>query len=508
LERLWAREASTHRRARKPAMPASPLGGYGTGSVSPTNYADGKLWSVQLYAASGAGVSISSLSPVAGSILNFYTDANLLGYAGEFNSDGTAATVSTATTGGLSPTGQMVAPFSVPVGSPATLAIAAWYNGNGAYTNFNAALAAGVPVGLSTTGSENLGGDPDTIPDLPDGITSFSLASTLNVTDPPSISAQPTNLLILAGATAAFEVTATGPAPLSFQWSLNGANISGAGTSNYAMLSVRTNDAGNYSVLVNNDAGGAESSNAALAVVSSPTSQTAYAGSTATFTVSAIGPGTFYYQWQVNGSNLAGATSSTLVLEGISDTNAGTYSAVVSNSFGSVTTSAAILTVNDNPFFASSPQSQTVFIGGGATFTAAVYGAPPFVYQWYFNGSPLGSAGSGSNVAPLVLTDIGTNGTGEYWVEVVNGFSSQSSEHALLSVIVPPNLTLELSAGYPLLTLSGSPGSNFFVQYSTNLQGADWTQLLSLTNLPSSPFQFLDPAEAAQPDRFYRAVMH
>jgi hypothetical protein len=50
-------------------------------------------------------------------------------------------------------------------------------------------------------------------------------------------------------------------------------------------------------------------------------------------------------------------------------------------------------------------------------------------------------------------------------------------------------------------------GSNFVVQYSTNLAGSNWTHLLSLTNLAFSPYLFLDSSGVGQPARFYRAFM-
>jgi hypothetical protein len=68
-------------------------------------------------------------------------------------------------------------------------------------------------------------------------------------------------------------------------------------------------------------------------------------------------------------------------------------------------------------------------------------------------------------------------------------------------------LVLQLWAGYPVLNLDGMLSSSFVVQYSTNLAGTNWINLLSLTNLPSSPYLFLDPAGDAQPVRFYRAFM-
>ena len=90
---------------------------------------------------------------------------------------------------------------------------------------------------------------------------------------------------------------------------------------------------------------------------------------------------------------------------------------------------------------------------------------------------------------------------------VTNSAGSVTSSNALLTVIVPPTLALQLWAGYPLLNLYGMLSSNFVVQYSTNLAGTNWMNLLSLTNLPASPYLFLDPAGDGEPARFYRAFM-
>ena len=90
---------------------------------------------------------------------------------------------------------------------------------------------------------------------------------------------------------------------------------------------------------------------------------------------------------------------------------------------------------------------------------------------------------------------------------VTNLAGSVTSSNVLLTVIVPPTLALQLWAGYPLLDLSGMLSSNFVVQYSTNLAGSNWMNLLSLPNLPGSPYLFLDPAGDGEPARFYRAFM-
>ena len=83
----------------------------------------------------------------------------------------------------------------------------------------------------------------------------------------------------------------------------------------------------------------------------------------------------------------------------------------------------------------------------------------------------------------------------------------RDGSNAFLTVIVPPTLALELWAGYPLLDLNGMLSSNFVVQYSTDLAGSNWMNLLSLSNSPASPYLFLDPAGDGEPARFYRAFM-
>jgi hypothetical protein len=52
------------------------------------------------------------------------------------------------------------------------------------------------------------------------------------------------------------------------------------------------------------------------------------------------------YQWQQNGTNIAGATNATYVINAAEASDAGTYKVVVSNSAGIVTTTGALLTVN------------------------------------------------------------------------------------------------------------------------------------------------------------------
>jgi uncharacterized lipoprotein YddW (UPF0748 family) len=83
---------------------------------------------------------------------------------------------------------------------------------------------------------------------------------------PPIIIAHPESQTVRAGSNALFSVTATGTAPLSYQWRFNGVDIDGATSSTFTRAMSTGNDSGTYSVLVTNIAGMALSSNATLMV--------------------------------------------------------------------------------------------------------------------------------------------------------------------------------------------------------------------------------------------------
>jgi hypothetical protein len=138
-----------------------------------------------------------------------------------------------------------------------------------------------------------------------------------------------------------------------------------------------------------------------------------------------------------------------------------------------------------------------------AVFNVTALGTPPPSYQWQFNDTNVAGATETSHT----ITSAQLGDAGNYSVVLSNFPGSVTSSNALLTVIVPTTLVLQLWAGYPLLNLNGMLSSNFVVQYSTNLAGSNWMNLLSVSNLPASPYLFLDPAGDGEPARFYRAFM-
>src|ERR1035441_8874243 len=114
----------------------------------------------------------------------------------------------------------------------------------------------------------------------------------------------------------------------------------------------------------------------------------------------ADGTGPLAYQWRKNGINLSdggnvsGATSSNLALTSVSQTDAASYTAVVTG-FGSVTSAppATLTLTNQPPVIAIQPQSRTSTLGTAASFSVTAIGSPPLACQWRKNGSNLSDGG-------------------------------------------------------------------------------------------------------------------
>ena len=81
-------------------------------------------------------------------------------------------------------------------------------------------------------------------------------------------------------------------------------------------------------------------------IATQPQAQTVTAGAGATFTVAANGTGPLSYQWMKGATDIAGATNASYTIAATAAADAGSYSVKVSNSVGTVTSSAAVLTVN------------------------------------------------------------------------------------------------------------------------------------------------------------------
>jgi hypothetical protein len=296
---------------------------------------------------------------------------------------------------------------------------------------------------ISSTSTSNAGSYTVVVTNSVGSATSN--AATLTVTaaaTAPTITTQPSSSSVTAGGAASFSVAASGTATLTYQWRKDGTSISGATASTYSIGSTSTSDAGSYTVVVTNSAGSATSNAATLTVTAAvvaptittqPSSSSVTSGSAASFSVAASGTATLTYQWRKDGTAISGATASTYSISSTATSDAGSYTVVVTNSAGSATSNAAVLTVNiptQAPTITTQPIASTVTAGSAASFSVVASGTAPFTYQWRKDGSPV----SGATAATYTIASAATTDAGNYTVTVTNSAGSATSNAATLTV--------------------------------------------------------------------------
>lgn len=182
---------------------------------------------------------------------------------------------------------------------------------------------------------------------------------------PPAIVYQPQSSTNFSGSPALISAVAAGQGQrsLTYQWLKNGAFYSNpdGNTNALAFPSAAPADSGQYQLIATTAQGlSATSAVASLWVTNppvpptitlQPTNRTVYFGQTATFNVNATGPGTITYQWNKDGTPLPGETGRTLTIANVRTNNntTGTYSCGVTNEFGGVLSSNAVLSAMPAP---------------------------------------------------------------------------------------------------------------------------------------------------------------
>jgi uncharacterized repeat protein (TIGR03803 family) len=322
----------------------------------------------------------------------------------------------------------------------------------------------------------------------------------------PQIISQPQSLTVTNGYPAAFTVSAADDTLTNYQWYFN-TNTLLAGQTNgtLTLASVTTNNAGAYTVVVSDQFGSVTSSPASLTVIiplptitQPPQNYTVTNGYTASFTNVASGPGPLFYQWYFNTNTpVAGGTNAILLLTFAATNQAGFYTVVVTNTFGSATSSPARLTViSTAPIIFSQPQSLTVSNGDPVAFAVTAAGQNPLRYQWFTNSVSTTHALAGKTNSTLTYAAASNNLAGNYLVVITNSLGKATSNPALLTVITKPVITLQpqnvtVTNGNPATFIAGATGAGllkfqWYFRTNTLLAGATNTTLNftnAITNL-------------------------
>ncbi len=232
-------------------------------------------------------------------------------------------------------------------------------------------------------------------------------------------------------------------------------------------------------------------------ITNQPQSLTVTQGNNATFTVGAAGTSPLSYQWRFSGTNISSATLSSYTRANAQSGDAGSYTVVVTNSAGSVTSSVVTLTVNVPPSISAQPTNLTVNQRDNATFTVIAAGAP-LNYQWRFNAGNISGATTGS----YTKTNAQPADIGSYSVVITNAAGSVTSSAATLSLNVPqPLLTIAMPNAISWLGLSNL---SYTVQAKPDLNAATWATL-GTTSAPTVIISFTN-ADDGTTQRYYRVV--
>ncbi len=269
----------------------------------------------------------------------------------------------------------------------------------------------------------------------------------------------PSDRTLFSGEQLYLSASVIGTPPFRYQWVKDNNPLPNATNNYFSIYSTTTNDSGVYSVVVSDDEESVTSRNSVVTVqppsaplfVVEPSSAAAYSGQTMSWWTSVHGSPPFAYQWRKDGNDLPGATNYILALTNLSMSDAGSYTVVVTNEWGSIESSNAVLVViaSAAPVITRHPRSLELAEGVSTWLLAEATGTPDPVYVWSKPGTvepeppptfsiiprplPVGAPGP----SKLSLPNVTTNDAGLYHVTATNLAGQVVSREALVTVLPP-----------------------------------------------------------------------
>ena len=282
-----------------------------------------------------------------------------------------------------------------------------------------------------------------------------------------SISGAPVSA-ICSGTNVTFTANPVNGGTPTYQWQINGSDVAGATNSTFNTTALNNGDV--VTVIMGSTAtcsspASASSNTAAISVnptvvpsvsISGAPVSSICSGTSVTFTANPTNGGTPTYQWQINGSDVAGATNSTFNTTALNNSDVvtvimGSTATCASPASSSANTAAISVnpTVTPSVTISGAPVS-SICSGTSVTFTANPTNGGTPTYQWQINGGDVaGATNSTFNTTALNNGDV---------VTVIMGSTATCASPASASantaaISVNPTVT-------PSVTISGTPVSS------------------------------------------------
>ncbi|MFM8472971.1 MAG: immunoglobulin domain-containing protein, partial [Candidatus Kapaibacterium sp.] len=275
----------------------------------------------------------------------------------------------------------------------------------------------------------------------------FTISSGLSIVTQPS----PPTRTACQGSTVTYSVVASG-ASLSYQWRKDGNNLSGASSAILTLTNVQTGQAGSYDCVVSSSCGTPATTVPVTLAIDPSTSITTHPaavnvceGSPINLSVVALGSA-LQYQWKKGGTDIPGATRSTLNIPMAATADAGSYVCTVTGTCGTpVNSNAAAVSVSSTPVFSTQPKDASQCEGTAATMAASVVNASGLSFEWLKDGVVVNASArvTGVNTQTLNIASLQASDAGTYQLRAFSPVCSStvSSSSAILGVRTKPLIT-------------------------------------------------------------------
>ncbi len=208
---------------------------------------------------------------------------------------------------------------------------------------------------------------------------------------------------------------------------------------------------------------------------SEPQSVTVNAGDNASFNVTAVGFPLAGYQWSLNSTNILRATNNSLTISNVVQTNLGAYAVVISNDFGTTTSSNAVLSMY--PVLVVPFTGAVGYWGEDTPLSVQAWGSGPMNYQWFDNGAAILNATNQT----LDFPNTQITNAGFYSVVVSDPLGSVTNPPGQV-IVQPAAVSFGLNGSQPTLTIQGVTGYSYIIRGTTDLSTSNsWVTLTNLT---------------------------